>query len=133
MKHLTKIKLIPFVQLSKTGKKHYLSANLLYAGIHFIVRKKIVEIIKQNLTAVIDWDARFNLHTQYKLTITIIKKSKKYDIDNIGYFWAKMYLDTIKAVLIPDDNVSVIPELHFKHQDAASKDDEYIIFEITEL
>ncbi len=93
------------------SKRYYLTAQIFYSGIHFAIRKKIVDSMKWYLHDYLSPLPK--LKPPISVTITICNKNKtKQDLDNKGYFWEKTMLDyLVKAEKIEDDNVNFIPEI----------------------
>lgn len=104
------------------NKKHYLTANIFYSGVHWSTRAKIVETAKIELMSKANKLCRFK---DTPIVINIIYHSKKttFDIDNKAYFWAKCFFDFIKTKeLIPDDNVKFICSLHLDYVKSTGED-----------
>lgn len=104
------------------SKKHYLTANIFYAGCHWATRTKIVEMAKVELMQKAIKLRRFN---ELPIVVNIVYHSKKttFDIDNKAYFWAKCFFDFIKTKgLLPDDNVKFICSLHLDYEKSTGAD-----------
>ena len=97
-------------------KTHYLTAQLFYAGIHFSVRKKIVDNAKWFLVTYLSKFPKYTV--PISITIEIHNKNTGVqDIDNKGYFWGKIILDQLVHMKkIADDNVKYVPEIIYRYK-----------------
>ena len=113
---------------SGQSQKIYATAQAFYSGIHFIIRNDIKSQAKAFLTGhfvnVIDkvlppgTGIVFIFSDKRKITPTI-----KYDIDNRGYFWDKVFSDALEdAALIPEDNVFFLPTKIYHFDNVLKKD-----------
>ena len=110
------------------SKKYYLTNNIFYGGVHWAIRKKLVELCKFYLISKmraykpIDED-------QLPIKIEIVYSSPKhtFDIDNKSGYWMKVLLDLIKQKgIVPDDNVKFISEITSKYRRLGKKEDDIL-------
>lgn len=95
-------------------KKYYLSSNVFYGGVHFMIRKKIVEQCKLYLSSKFKRPFAIISESELPLSINICYKSPKhtFDLDNKSSFWLKVILDFVKTSgMIADDNVKFISQI----------------------
>lgn len=87
----------------KTGKKtvrkkttrHYLTANIFYAGdTHFSLRSKIVNYAKNYLMV---FCSELPKLEKCQVEIIYYHPDAMFDIDNKGYFWLKCFMDLLKT------------------------------------
>jgi hypothetical protein len=119
-----------FIEIGKVKKrKIYLGYNAIYAGIHYSVRQKIVQELKEFL-----WCKEFAeikpIDGAVRVEIIYFKKSQNWDIDNRVGLWAKVLLDMIKGRIIKDDNVRYVPELRYIYKQAEEDRIEINIIEL---
>ena len=97
------------------NKKHYLTANIFYGGVHWAIRSKIVDYAKAELLQYISAIPPlkdFPIHIE----VGYHSSKKTFDIDNKAYFWAKVFIDLIKTKkFVPDDNVRFISSIKMIH------------------
>lgn len=129
---------MPYLAYIATGKrkitKHYLTANLFFnKKTNIKVIENIRDMAKLYVKSYINYtEFVYTNNAKYKLTIEIKRETTKHDIDNTGYFWAKIFLDCVRPLLIPDDNVSIIPELHIINK-RCKKGEDAILFYLTKI
>ena len=95
------------------SKKYYLTNNVFYGGVHWAIRKKLVEMCKFYLMNKITKKVSIS-EDKFPIQIEIIYHSPKhtFDIDNKAGFWLKVLLDLIKQNgTVPDDNVKYISSI----------------------
>jgi hypothetical protein len=95
------------------SKKYYLTNNVFYGGVHWAIRKKLVEMCKFYLMSKITKKVSIS-EDKFPIQIEIIYSSPKhtFDIDNKAGFWLKVLLDLIKQNgTVPDDNVKYISSI----------------------
>jgi hypothetical protein len=95
------------------SKKYYLTNNVFYGGVHWAIRKKLVEMCKLYLMSKITKKVSIS-EDKFPIQIEIIYSSPKhtFDIDNKAGFWLKVLLDLIKQNgTVPDDNVKYISSI----------------------
>lgn len=96
-------------------RKHYLTANIFYGGVHWAIRSKIVEMAKSELSVLAHSIPPIK-DFPIAIEINYISSKKTFDIDNKAYFWAKVFVDYIKThKVIPDDNVRFISTIKMSH------------------
>ena len=87
---------------AKTGKLKktvtYLTANMFYSNVGFMLRYEIVNEVKDFL---IPYFKDIPKLDKMKLELIYSRKNDNFDIDNKGYFWVKVLLDLFKT---PTDN-----------------------------
>lgn len=98
-------------------RKYYLTANIFYEGVHFAVRKKVVEMAKMYLRSEIN-PSRLPMMDKIKLTLEFHTMDQEWDLDNREFFWKKMVLDLIKKKCIPEDNVKHVVHFETKYKRA---------------
>lgn len=94
-------------------KKYYLTNNIFYGGVHWAIRKKLVEMCKLYLMSKITKKVSIS-EDKFPIQIEIIYHSPKhtFDIDNKAGYWLKVLLDLIKQNgTVPDDNVKYISSI----------------------
>jgi hypothetical protein len=94
-------------------KKYYLTNNIFYGGVHWAIRKKLVEMCKLYLMSKISKRVVIK-EEKFPIQIEIIYHSPKhtFDIDNKAGYWLKVLLDLIKQNgTVPDDNVKYISSI----------------------
>lgn len=95
------------------SKKYYLTNNIFYGGVHWAIRKKLVEMCKLYLMSKITKKVSIS-EDKFPIQIEIIYSSPKhtFDIDNKAGYWLKVLLDLIKQNgTVPDDNVKYISSI----------------------
>ena len=95
------------------SKKYYLTNNVFYGGVHWAIRKKLVEMCKLYLMSKITKKVSIS-EDKFPIQIEIIYSSPKhtFDIDNKAGYWLKVLLDLIKQNgTVPDDNVKYISSI----------------------
>jgi len=95
------------------SKKYYLTNNVFYGGVHWAIRKKLVEMCKLYLMSKITKKVSIS-EDKFPIQIEIIYHSPKhtFDIDNKAGYWLKVLLDLIKQNgTVPDDNVKYISSI----------------------
>lgn len=95
------------------SKKYYLTNNVFYGGVHWAIRKKLVEMCKFYLMSKITNKVSIS-EDKFPIQIEIIYHSPKhtFDIDNKAGYWLKVLLDLIKQNgTVPDDNVKYISSI----------------------
>jgi hypothetical protein len=95
------------------SKKYYLTNNIFYGGVHWAIRKKLVEMCKLYLMSKISKRVSIR-EDKFPIQIEIIYHSPKhtFDIDNKAGYWLKVLLDLIKQNgTVPDDNVKYISSI----------------------
>lgn len=115
------------------GKKkkstYYLTANIFYSGIHFAVRKKIVDTVKLYIKS----ELRDCPVISEKISISIgyqTNKNTTFDLDNKAYFWSKVICDALQEMKkLPDDSTKYIHQIHYYYQKGEPK----LIFQINVL
>ena len=93
------------------SKSYYLTNNLFYGGVHWAVRKKLVEWSKLYLLSALSDRMKQVKPSAYPLSIEIVYHSAKhtFDLDNKAGYWLKVLLDMLKGSnIVPDDNVKFI-------------------------
>ncbi len=93
--------------------KYYLTNNVFYGGVHWAIRKKLVEMCKFYLMSKITKKVSIS-EDKFPIQIEIIYHSPKhtFDIDNKAGYWLKVLLDLIKQNgTVPDDNVKYISSI----------------------
>lgn len=119
----------PITKMVIGKKTYYLTAQIFYAGVHFSVRKKIVDNCKWFLVAY------FKMVPKYIVPIAITieihnKNTGVQDIDNKGYFWSKIILDQLVHMgKIADDNVKFVPKITYNYKYS----DPMLVIKIEEL
>lgn len=111
-----------------TKKKFaYVSANAIYSTPHFTIRKKIVDTLKAFLMPCLKGLPIFSgpvaVHIKY------FSKRTNFDIDNKGFIWGKVLLDSLKQKHIQEDNVKHVPSISYEH--IVKKDNNLHDMEIT--
>lgn len=99
-------------------RKHYLTGNLYYGGVHWMVRKKVVEMSKLYLLSELREPLKQVDSAKLPIKIEIVYHSARhtFDLDNKSSFWLKVLLDMIKEKkVVPDDNVKFISEITSKY------------------
>lgn len=122
----------PLEKLTLGKKKHttyYLTANIFYSGVHFAVRKKIVDTVKLYLKS----ELRDCPLITKPVSISIgyqTNKNTNFDLDNKAYFWSKVICDALQEMKkLPDDSTKYIQQIHYYYQRGDSK----LIFQINVL
>jgi hypothetical protein len=97
-----------------TKKKFtYVSANSIYSTPHFTIRKKIVDYLKAFLKPCLKGLPYFN--GPIEISISYYSKRMNYDIDNKGFIWGKVLLDSLKENYIKEDNVKHVKSISYRH------------------
>jgi hypothetical protein len=110
-------------------KKSYLTSNLFYGGVHWMVRKKVVEMCKLYLLSEIKEPLKQVNPTKLPIKIEIVYHSARhtFDLDNKSSFWLKVVLDMIKEKkVVPDDNVKFISEIKSKYFQLGKKENDIL-------
>ncbi len=107
-------------------KKYYLTANIFYSNIHYMIRQKIVKYCKEIIHYTI-LEKKIGLKPiEGEISIEIIffgEKNPKWDLDNRGYFWMKIIGDYLTSQkIIEDDNVKKIKSIKMLYKEG--KEDE---------
>jgi hypothetical protein len=118
-----------FIEVGKVKKrKIYLGYNAIYAGIHYSVRQKIVQELKEFL-----WCPEFAkiglIEKPVKIKLIYRRNLKNWDLDNKCGLWAKCFLDLAKGQMFVDDNVRYVKELTYCYEEGEDK----LIIEIAEV
>lgn len=112
------------------GSKHYyLTNNLFYGGVHWAVRKKLVEWSKLYLLGEFKDGIKQVNPDCYPITIEIVYHSPKhtFDIDNKAGYWLKVLLDLIKQNgFVPDDNVKYVGCIKSSYKKLAPKSNDIL-------
>lgn len=119
----------PITKMVIGNKTYYLTAQIFYAGVHFSVRKRIVDNCKWFL---VNYLKKFPKYTvPVAITIEIHNKNTGVqDIDNKGYFWGKVALDQLVHMKkLVDDNVKYVTEIRYRYQYS----DPMLVIKIEEL
>lgn len=99
-------------------KRYYLTANVLLSHDHWIVRNTIVAWAKKFLT-----ERMLHLKALEPRSILLVVFSTtrkigpltRYDVDNRGYFWGKMFQDALEDLgTVKVDNAYWITEVRYK-------------------
>ena len=110
------------------SKKYYLTNNIFYGGVHWAIRKKLVELCKFYLISKMRAYKPID-EEQLPIKIEIVYSSPKhtFDIDNKAGYWLKVLLDLIKQKgIVPDDNVKFISEITSKYRRLDKKEDDIL-------
>ena len=110
-------------------RKHYLTSNLFYGGVHWMVRKKVVEMCKLYLLSEIKEPLKQVNPTKLPIKIEIVYHSARhtFDLDNKSSFWLKVLLDMIKEKnVVPDDNVKFISSICSKYYPLGKKENDIL-------
>lgn len=110
------------------SKKYYLTNNIFYGGVHWAIRKKLVELCKFYLISKMRAYKPID-EEQLPIKIEIVYSSPKhtFDIDNKAGYWMKVLLDLIKQKgIVPDDNVKFISEITSKYRRLDKKEDDIL-------
>lgn len=110
------------------SKTYYLTNNIYYGGVHWAIRKKLVEWSKLYLLGEISNMKQVN-PSYYPITIEIVYHSAKhtFDIDNKAGYWLKVLLDLIKQKgVVPDDNVKYIGCIKCSYKKLAPKSNDIL-------
>lgn len=110
-------------------KKSYLTSNLFYGGVHWMVRKKVVEMCKLYLLSEIKEPIKQVNPTKLPIKIEIVYHSARhtFDLDNKSSFWLKVLLDMIKEKkVVPDDNVKFISSICSKYYPLGKKENDIL-------
>jgi hypothetical protein len=118
-----------FIEIGKVKKrKIYLGYNAIYAGIHYSVRQKIVQELKEFL-----WCKEFAevglIEKPVKIKLIYRRNLKNWDLDNKCGLWAKCFLDLAKGQMFVDDNVRYVKELTYCYEEGEDR----LIIEIAEV
>jgi hypothetical protein len=111
------------------SKSYYLTNNLFYGGVHWAVRKKLVEWSKLYLLSELKPNLKQVNPSNYPLSIEIVYHSAKhtFDLDNKAGYWLKVLLDLIKGNgIVPDDNVKFIGKITSSYKRLAPKSDDIL-------
>jgi len=111
------------------SKRYYLTNNLFYGGVHWAVRKKLVEWSKLYLLGEIKGNIKQISPSLLSIEIEIVYHSPKhtFDIDNKAGYWLKVLLDLIKSKeIVPDDNVKFISSIKSTYRRLAPKSDDIL-------
>lgn len=109
-------------------KKYYLTNNIFYGGVHWAIRKKLVEMCKLYLMSKISRKTTIK-EEQFPIQIEIVYHSPKhtFDIDNKAGYWLKVLLDLIKQNgTVPDDNVKFISSIKSSYVRLPLKSDDIL-------
>ena len=115
-------------------KKYYLTNNIFYGGVHWAIRKKLVEMCKLYLMSKISRKTTIN-EEQFPVEIEIVYHSPKhtFDIDNKAGYWLKVLLDLIKQNgTVPDDNVKFISSIKSSYVRMPLKSEDILEIYITQ-
>ena len=97
-------------------KKHYLTGNLYYGGVHWAVRKKIVEDCKLYLLGAVNTQVGQIADLPIAIEIEYHSSKHTFDLDNKSSFWLKVLLDLLKSQhIVPDDNVKFISSISSRY------------------
>ena len=110
------------------SKKYYLTNNIFYGGVHWAIRKKLVEMCKLYLMSKISKRTTVK-EDQLPLKIEVVYSSPKhtFDIDNKAGYWLKVLLDLIKQNgTVPDDNVKFVSEITSKYRRLGKKENDIL-------
>ncbi len=110
-------------------RKHYLTSNLFYGGVHWMVRKKVVEMCELYLLSEIKEPLKQVNPTKLPIKIEIVYHSARhtFDLDNKSSFWLKVLLDMIKEKnVVPDDNVKFISSICSKYYPLGKKENDIL-------
>lgn len=118
-----------FIEIGKVKKrKIYLGYNAIYAGIHYSVRQKIVQELKEFL-----WCKEFSeiglIEKPVKIKLIYRRNLKNWDLDNKCGLWAKCFLDLAKGQIFLDDNVKYVKELTYCYEEGEDR----LVIEIAEV
>ena len=118
-----------FIEIGKVKKrKIYLGYNAIYAGIHYSVRQKIVQELKDFL-----WCKELAeiglIEKPVKIKLIYRRNLKNWDLDNKCGLWAKCFLDLAKGQIFLDDNVKYVKELSYCYEEGEDR----LIIEIAEV
>ena len=118
------------VVLGKNKKStYYLTANLFYSSVHFAIRKKVVDNVKQFLTPYLTDCPKLGKNLSISIGYQSPKKTK-FDLDNKAFFWQKIICDLLQTLeKVDDDNVDYIRQIHYFYSKGESK----IILQINRL
>jgi hypothetical protein len=112
--------IIEYINISKKKTKRcYLTSNIFYGGVHFAVRKKIVDGCRKYLNTLLRPEEIIkNLKTPIAIEyIYISQKNTTFDLDNKLSFWNKIFSDwLVENNIIPDDNVNYIRKISYEYQ-----------------
>lgn len=135
------------IEDKRTGKKrlelkkdrHYLTANLYYAQVHFSVRSKVINYAKDYILL---WLPILPKLRKCRLKFIYYRPKNKtsWDLDNKLSFWAKAFIDVLKVPspkeikkskdknykiktisVIQDDSVKYIDEIIFRYREGPEK------------
>lgn len=102
-------------------KKYYLTANIFYSNIHYMIRQKIVKYCKEIIHyTILEKQIELNpIEGEISIEITFFEeKNPKWDLDNRGYFWMKIIGDYLTSQkIIEDDNVKKIRSIKLKYKE----------------
>ena len=110
------------------SKKYYLTNNIFYGGVHWAIRKKLVELCKFYLISKMRAYKPID-EEQLPIKIEIVYSSPKhtFDIDNKAGYWLKVLLDLIKQKgIVPDDNVKFVSEITSKYCQLGKKENDIL-------
>jgi hypothetical protein len=110
------------------SKKYYLTNNIFYGGVHWAIRKKLVEMCKLYLMSKISKRTTVK-EDQLPIKIEVVYSSPKhtFDIDNKAGYWLKVLLDLIKQNgTVPDDNVKFVSEITSKYRRLGKKENDIL-------
>ena len=118
-----------FIEIGKVKKrKIYLGYNAIYAGIHYSVRQKIVQELKDFL-----WCKELAeiglIEKPVKIKLIYRRNLKNWDLDNKCGLWAKCFLDLAKGQIFLDDNVKYVKELTYCYEEGEDR----LVIEIAEV
>ena len=116
-------------------KKYYLTNNIFYGGVHWAIRKKLVEMCKLYLMSKL---GRYKTieESEFPVGIEIVYSSPKhtFDIDNKAGYWLKVLLDLIKTKgIVPDDNVKFVSSIKSSYKRLPLKSEDMLEIYITPL
>jgi hypothetical protein len=118
-----------FIEIGKVKKrKIYLGYNAIYAGIHYSVRQKIMQELKEFL-----WCKELAevglIEKPVKIKLIYRRNLKNWDLDNKCGLWAKCFLDLAKGQIFLDDNVKYVKELTYCYEEGEDR----LVIEIAEV
>jgi hypothetical protein len=115
-------------------KKYYLTNNIFYGGVHWAIRKKLVELCKFYLIGKMKKKVSIK-EDQFPVEIEIVYHSPKhtFDIDNKAGYWLKVLLDLIKQNgTVPDDNVKFVSSIKSSYVRLPLKENDILEIFITQ-
>lgn len=108
------------------GTRYYLTANVFFASHHWKIRNNIAnwakQYLKERMAHLKPVDARSRLLVVFSTTRKIGPKTR-YDVDNRGYFWGKMFQDVLQELdLVAEDNAYWIGKVHYEFDHKRKED-----------